>query len=157
MDLEITSKEKNPFLKRQELTFQIKESITTPTRKDVKQKIAAITNAKEEVLILNKINHKFGSHSYSGKARIYESKEDLGKIEQQFVIVRNFGKPKKSLEQKEDSSPEKPPKSEENTPEKEETKTQPKKEESKVEEKPEKKKEWLGGRRKEKTYKIFFL
>jgi len=140
MDLEITSKEKNPFLKRQEITFQIKDKLTTPTRKEVKQKISAITNAKEEVLILNKINHKFGSHSYSGTARIYESIEDLSKIEKQFVIDRNFGKPKKSIEQKEDSSPEKPPESEEKTPEKKETNVPPKKDERKVDEKTQEKK-----------------
>ena len=143
MDLEITSKDKNPFLKRQELTFQIKDTIITPTRKEVRQKIASITNAKDEILIVHKINHKFGSHIFSGIARIYDSKEDLGKIEKQFMIDRNFGKSKKSLEQKDGSAQEKPQKTEEKAAKKEENKPQeqPKKDESKVDEKSKEKKE----------------
>ena len=95
MDLSITSTEKNNILKFQELKFEIKGLEVTPNRKNVREKICALTNSKEENLVVKSINHKFGSHLILGTARIYESKQAMQKTEPKYMMERNFGKAEK--------------------------------------------------------------
>ena len=100
MDLQITSKEKNNLLKLQEIKFEIKGMETTPKRKDVLEKLSALTNSKEENMVVKSINHKFGSHLILGTARLYETKQDMQKIEPKYIMERNFGKTEKKQAQK---------------------------------------------------------
>lgn len=121
MDLNIVSKEKNPFLQREEIKFEISKTEKIPTRKEVRQKLAALTNSKEENLVVNKIRHKFGFHEVFGTARIYESKEQMKKTEEKFVLTRNFGKEeKKEGEQETEVPPPPPPKKDKSVEEKKE-------------------------------------
>mgnify|MGYP001577671499 CR=1 FL=1 len=99
MELQIVSKQKNPFLKREDISFEITESATTPTRKEVRQKIAALTNAKEDALVVEKIDQTFGAHTAVGNARVYESKQAMLKTEKKYLLDRNFPKPKESATQ----------------------------------------------------------
>ncbi len=94
MQLQIVHRKKNLFLKREEVEFEITGTKKTPTRKDVKEKIAALTNAKQEMLVLENIVHRFGSDTVFGQARIYDSNEALKSVEAKHVLARNFGKPK---------------------------------------------------------------
>lgn len=115
MDLQITSKQKNQPLKREEIRFEIKNSQKTPTRKETKQKIAALTNTKEELVIVQKISQTFGSQTIRGNAILYEAQKDMRKTEQKYIIKRNF--PEKKEEQKQETK-QAPPAPEQKTEEK---------------------------------------
>lgn len=92
MEFNIVSKEKNPFLKMEEIKFEISDVTKTPTKKEVKEQIAALTNSKEELIAIKKIDQQFGSHTAFGHARVYESKELMEKTEPKYILERNFGK-----------------------------------------------------------------
>ena len=91
MQIEITSKSKQPLYARQKLEFVISES-KTPKKEDVRKKIAALQNASEDMVIIEKITNKFGHKSFVGTARIYDSRKSLEKLEPQHIVERNFGK-----------------------------------------------------------------
>jgi len=91
MDLEILSKEKQPLFSRQEIKFVVVES-KTPRKEDVRKKIAALHNAKEDAIVIEKITNRFGDKKFVGVAKIYDSKEKMDEIEPEYVIARNFGK-----------------------------------------------------------------
>lgn len=96
MELTILSREKNPFLKREEIRFEIKHASKVPSRKEIREKLISLTNGKAEALTVNKIEHKFGTHDVMGVARLYDSKEALQKTELKNFIGKNFGKPEKN-------------------------------------------------------------
>ena len=64
----------------------------TPKKEDVRKKIAALHNAKEDVVVVEKITNRFGDKRFVGSAKIYESKEKMEEIEPEHIIARNFGK-----------------------------------------------------------------
>ncbi len=102
MDVHILNKQKNPLLHREEILFEIKEAKTVPPRKELRRKIAALCNAKEDVVIVGKINQKFGLHYITGSANIYDSKEKMERIERDYLINKNLGIKKKKEEKVEE-------------------------------------------------------
>ena len=91
MELEITSKEKQPLFSRQDIKFVIIES-KTPRKEEVRKKIAALHNAKEDAVVIEKITNRFGDKRFEGRAKIYDSKEKMEEMEPGHIITRNFGK-----------------------------------------------------------------
>jgi small subunit ribosomal protein S24e len=91
MDIRITQKQKNPALQREEIEFEVKESKTTPTRKEIREKIAALIASKPELVIIEKIMTHFGSTEVTGKARAYENEEKLKKTELNHLINKSAG------------------------------------------------------------------
>ncbi|MFH1752373.1 MAG: 30S ribosomal protein S24e [archaeon] len=126
MNLEIINKEKNDLLGRAEIKFEVKAD-KTPSRKELKKKIAALTNSKEELIIVDKIKQEFGFHKTTGLAKIYVNRIELEKTEPKYLLNRNEGKKEEKkeevktakVEEKKVTEPEKP---------KEETKEKPKEE-----------------------------
>src|SRR3989344_7560892 len=94
MDLEIISKEKQLLFSRQEIKFAVSES-KTPRKEDVRKKIAALFNAKEDAVVIEKITNRFGDKRFEGIEKIYDSKEKMDEIEPEYIISRNFGKAEK--------------------------------------------------------------
>jgi ribosomal protein S24E len=93
--VEITNKQKNVLFNREEIEFSVEEAATTPARKDLREKIAALTNAKTELVIIGKINNAFGSKAVNGTARVYANEADLKKTELPQIIGRNIGQKRK--------------------------------------------------------------
>ncbi len=91
MKVEITSKRENPLMIRQELEFKVKEVNATPSRKDVRQQVAALANADEELMVVDVFETSYGTTEFSGKARVYKNQETLRKTELKQMIGRNFG------------------------------------------------------------------
>lgn len=91
MKFDITSKQKNPLLSREEISFEIKDAKKTPSKKELREKIAALSNAKTELVIIDKIKHEFGSECVNGSAKIYENEKALRRTEHEFRINRNLG------------------------------------------------------------------
>ncbi len=141
MKITITDKSKNALLNRTEISFTVEGTQVPPSRKEVREKLAALENAKPEQTIVSKISHSFGSQEIKGKARVYDSVEALEKTELEYMIGRNKGV-KKGKEAKEETpadapKPEAAPEAKEDKAEaKEEKKEEAKAEEKKGEEKP---------------------
>lgn len=101
MKVNIVSKQKNRLLHREEIEFEINKAKTTPSRKELREQIAAMCNADSELVIIDDIKHAFGTDYVSGKSRIYESKEDLSKIELAYKVKRHAEKKKETAKPEE--------------------------------------------------------
>ncbi|MBI4210733.1 MAG: 30S ribosomal protein S24e [Candidatus Diapherotrites archaeon] len=106
MKVEIKSKEENPLLARQEVEFTVKETTVTPSRKELRQQIAAIMGADEKKLVVDVFRTSFGTTDISGTARIYKEEKDMKRIELEPVLGRNFGRPEKAKKQEAEAAPE---------------------------------------------------
>jgi len=93
--LEIQEKKDNPLIGRQEISFSVTETKATPSRKELREAIAAQTNSKEKNIIVDVLDTRFGTTDFKGEARVYENEEQLKKIELKPIVVRNFGKEEK--------------------------------------------------------------
>ncbi|AEA46865.1 30S ribosomal protein S24e [Archaeoglobus veneficus] len=94
MEIFVEKDRQNPLLKRREIYFRLKyeEEGATPSRKDVRQKIAGLFNANLDTVIIDYIKPEFGKCEAFCYAKIYDSVEDLHAIEEDHIIKRNFGK-----------------------------------------------------------------
>ena len=100
MELEITGKKENKTLQRQEVEIEIKNATLTPSRKELRPKISALLGAKEELTVIKKIDHTFGTNQGKVKVHVYENEEAMKKIEPVHLIERDLGKKKKKGEEK---------------------------------------------------------
>ncbi|MHA1298104.1 MAG: 30S ribosomal protein S24e [Candidatus Helarchaeota archaeon] len=99
MSINIISEKKNVLLKRKEITFEIEhEKKSTPTRYEIRKKIAAQLNAPLENTYIKSLKSKFGLPRTIGVARIYESEERAKLLEPKHIIKRNKEKKQKKEE-----------------------------------------------------------
>ncbi|MHA1267642.1 MAG: 30S ribosomal protein S24e [Candidatus Helarchaeota archaeon] len=85
----------NSLLNRKQINFKIiHEKMATPTRDEVKRKLAAQFNADPNTIIIDKLLPRFGQATTVGFAKIYNSPEDLT-IEPKYIIKRNQPKEQK--------------------------------------------------------------
>ncbi len=127
MELQIIKDKANPQLKRREISLKIVNK-GTPSRIEVKNKLAALANSKPELIVIEQLNTVFGKQEVVGSASIYESEDRLKQISHQHLAAR--GMPKQAEEKEAQAAPAKEP----------EVKGEPKAE-SKTESKAEAKKE----------------
>ena len=101
MEVFVNKDQYNPLLNRKEVCFRLKydEEKTTPSRKDVRQKIAGLFNANLDTVVIEYIKTEFGKCEALCYAKIYDSVEDLHDIEEEHIIRRNFGKPESEEEE----------------------------------------------------------
>jgi small subunit ribosomal protein S24e len=113
MKVNLTKRDKNPLLHREELAFEVSDTRTTPSRKDLIAKIAALTNAKPEAVVITKVEAVYGSTGAVGAAKVYESPEFLKAVESGHLTKRGL---KEKKEEKKEEAP-KPEAKEEKKPE----------------------------------------
>jgi ribosomal protein S24E len=91
MKLKIVSKEKNPLLKRTEVTFSIEHDQTggTPSRAEVRSQLAAQLNTKLELVYIKHLETKTGTMIAVGEANAYDSAEQAKLVEPKHIIARN--------------------------------------------------------------------
>ncbi|MBN1784193.1 MAG: 30S ribosomal protein S24e [Candidatus Bathyarchaeota archaeon] len=91
MKLKIVSKEKNPLLKRTEVTFSIEHDQTggTPSRAEVRSQIAAQLNTKLELVYIKNLETRTGTMVALGEANAYDSAEQAKLVEPKHIIARN--------------------------------------------------------------------
>jgi small subunit ribosomal protein S24e len=91
MKLKIVSKEKNPLLKRTEVTFSIEHDQTggTPSRAEVRTQLASQLNTKLEFVYIKHIETKTGTMVAIGEANAYDSAEQAKLVEPKHIIARN--------------------------------------------------------------------
>jgi small subunit ribosomal protein S24e len=91
MEIKIVSEKENPLLKRREVDFQIEhgETGSTPSRFEVKKAIAAVLKKDAELVFVRKFETKTGTHVVFGRANVYDSIENAGFTEPEYIKKRN--------------------------------------------------------------------
>jgi small subunit ribosomal protein S24e len=125
MELEITEKNSNPLLDRQEVQIVIKhDSDATPKRNQVIKNLSEQLKTKKDLIIIDHLKNKYGKTETQGYAKIYANKDTMKLVETKPSLDRHKNindTPKKKVE----AVPEEEP-SEENK--EEETPEEPKEE-----------------------------
>jgi len=91
VELYLVSKRENTLLRRKEVYFKIKYNGSTPSRKEIREKIAGLLNADLDRIIVDFIKPEFGKTEAHCYAKIYNTPEDLRAIESKHMIRKNFG------------------------------------------------------------------
>jgi small subunit ribosomal protein S24e len=89
MDIRIIKDKKNLLLNRRELDFIVKYEGSTPSRNDVKNKLAAMLNAPLELLVVQRIKTEYGMQEAKGYAKLYEDAARMKEVELTYVMKRN--------------------------------------------------------------------
>lgn len=89
MDIKVLEEKKNPLLQRREVKFSVSHNLGTPSRDEIKGKIAAYLNSKPELVIIERMNSEFGKRETRGYAKIYETAERLKSVETKHIVQRN--------------------------------------------------------------------
>ena len=107
MKLKIVSKEKNPLMKRTEVTFRIEHDQTggTPSRVEVRKEVAALLKTDLELVYVKQLETKTGIMVAVGEATAYESAEQAKLVEPKHIIARN-AVPEKPEKPEEPEAPE---------------------------------------------------
>ncbi len=118
MELEITEKNSNPLLDRQEVQIVIKhDSDATPKRNQVIKNLSEQLKAKKDLIIIDHLKNKYGKTETQGYAKIYANKDTMKLVETKPSLDRhkNINDIPKKEKKVEAASEEEP--SEEETPE----------------------------------------
>jgi len=89
MDIKILEDKNNVLLNRRELDFTVKYEGSTPSRNDIRNKLAAMLNAPLELLIIQKVVTEYGMQEAKGYAKLYEEEVRMKEIEHEYVLTRN--------------------------------------------------------------------
>lgn len=103
MEIKITSQQHNPLLKRKEIIFEVNHEETkgTPSRFEIRKKLAETLKANIELLYVRKVETKTGTMLAAGEANLYDSPEQVKLVEPEHIITRNMP-PEKPTEEKEE-------------------------------------------------------
>jgi len=101
MELQIINDKTNPLLKRREISLKIKNKVTS-SRIEVKNKLAAVTDSKPELIVIERLDTVFGKQEVIGTASIYENEELLKKLAQKHLTARDAPKVTEEKEESEE-------------------------------------------------------
>lgn len=85
MKLDIKNRNKNPLLSREEINAEISFQNKTPSRKELLEQAHKTLNVKKELIIIKNITTTYGASTAKVLIYLYGSKEDLAKIEPEYV------------------------------------------------------------------------
>jgi len=102
MKVKITSQGYNPLLKRKEVAFEVEHEETggTPSRFEVRKKLASLLNENLELVYVKRLETKTGITVAVGEANVYDAIEQAQLVEPQHIIARNA--PPQKPEEKEE-------------------------------------------------------
>jgi small subunit ribosomal protein S24e len=90
MDIDIKEQTENPLLNRTEIEFNcLYQGEATPKVLDVKNKLVAILNVDKNLLVVDKVKPNYGEGRAEGYAKLYDSEENLNRIERNHVVLKN--------------------------------------------------------------------
>lgn len=98
MQIRVESERYNPLLKRREINARISFNGKTPSRSEVREKIAGLMNVELSRIALDHIKTEFGKREARIYVKIYDSPEALKAIEEKHIIERNFPELKEKKE-----------------------------------------------------------
>ncbi|MEM1578552.1 MAG: 30S ribosomal protein S24e [Archaeoglobaceae archaeon] len=90
MEIRVESERHDPLLKRKEVHFKISFEGKTPSRGEVREKIAALMGVELQRVVINYIKTEFGKREAKCYAKIYDSVEALKSTEEEHILMRNF-------------------------------------------------------------------
>ncbi len=96
MDFEIQSDVRNELLNRREIEYVLTYAGATPSRAQVRGKLAATLNLNENLVVIDSLKTRFGAMELEGTARIYDSEMSRDRTEPKYLMAR--GVPKKAEE-----------------------------------------------------------
>ncbi|MCX8172385.1 MAG: 30S ribosomal protein S24e [Archaeoglobaceae archaeon] len=101
MELRVETERYNPLLKRKEIHLRVRFDDKTPSRAEIREKVAGLFNSEQNRLVLQYIKTEFGKREAKVYAKIYDSLEALKAIEERHILERNFPELRKKEETKE--------------------------------------------------------
>ncbi|WP_202319417.1 30S ribosomal protein S24e [Archaeoglobus neptunius] len=90
MEVYVESERYNPLLRRREVYCRLSFEGKTPSRHDVRAKIAGLMNAEIERVVVDYIKTEFGKTEAKSYVKIYDTVDDLKSIEEDHIIERNL-------------------------------------------------------------------
>jgi small subunit ribosomal protein S24e len=96
MELELKKERETPLLSRKRLTFDITFKGTTPSRNDIREKIADKVKANKDLTIIRHVYTKYGAEQAKVIAHVYNKKEDLDRIEDKKTLKKHAPKVEKT-------------------------------------------------------------
>ncbi|MFH1821270.1 MAG: hypothetical protein ABH852_02365 [Methanobacteriota archaeon] len=93
MKVELVKKSDNPLFKRTEVEFKVDHSgASTPKRIEVQAQLASVLGSSENLLVIYKLASTYGRQMASGIARVYDTRENLEKMEPKYLLKRGIQK-----------------------------------------------------------------
>ena len=96
MEVKLDKKTEKPLLSRTELEGVISFDASTPSRAEVRKKLADALKTDETLIAVKTIATSYGERSAKLSANIYKTKEDLEKFESKFIRSRHLSKEEKA-------------------------------------------------------------
>ena len=90
MEINVNEKIENPLLNRTEIHFDCTyQGEATPKVLDVKNRLVATLNVDKNLLVVHNLKPSYGEGKANGYAKLYDSEENLNKIEMDHVVQKN--------------------------------------------------------------------
>jgi len=91
MKVKVTSQGYNPLLKRKEVAFEVEHEETggTPSRFEVRKRLASLLNEDLELVYVKRLETKTGTMVAVGEANVYGAIEQAQLVEPEHIIARN--------------------------------------------------------------------
>ncbi|MEZ5335472.1 MAG: 30S ribosomal protein S24e [Methanolobus sp.] len=89
MDIKIIKDKNNALLNRRELNLTVTFDGATPSRNDVKDKLAAMLTVPLELVIVQNMENEFGKQEIKAYVKIYEDEARMKQVEEAYVLERN--------------------------------------------------------------------
>jgi small subunit ribosomal protein S24e len=97
MEVQIIKDKTNPILNRREISLKVKDKVT-PSRIEVKGKLAALLNSKPELIVVERLGTVYGKQELTGTACIYQTEERLKQLAHEHLVARDAPKVKEGGE-----------------------------------------------------------
>ena len=98
MDMKITEKTEKPLLSRTEVSATVHFETATPSRAEIRKRLAEALKSSEELVVVRSIVAPFGERSASIQARVYKTKADLDQNESKVWLNKGIKHEKKAKE-----------------------------------------------------------
>lgn len=96
MEIQIINDKTNPILNRRDVSLKVKDK-ATPSRIEVKNKLAALLNSKPELIVVERLNTIYGRQEMIGEACIYQTEERLKQLAHKHLVARDAPKAKEGV------------------------------------------------------------
>jgi small subunit ribosomal protein S24e len=100
MDIKIIYKKKAPLLSRTDYEIECTFDKSTPSKEEIKNKVAETLKSDKELVLIKKILNNFGERSVKIIAYVYNNKKDMLLIEPK-LKKKEENKPKETAEKAE--------------------------------------------------------
>ena len=88
MKTQIISEVENPLLKRKEVKMLVNDYEATPNRQEILKAVASELKTDEKKMIVDKIDQEYGKKEAVCYIKVYETKEDKRKYEEEYKLKR---------------------------------------------------------------------